>query len=726
MRANHRRTLILSGARDWTLEVTREASAALGEGSLSQRPIWFTDRASKVPKPGRGPAPLILPLGSGTRVIGAETELLVYDAWSGLDPDGLGAATGALKGGGLLLLLSPPVDTWAEFPDPQAGRIAVWPHAPEEVGRRFQRRLRWVLLDQPGVTLVREGAPVPEPPPRPNLPPPRLEPLDRDPSAPATADQRAAIEALLRLARGRAHRPLILIAHRGRGKSAALGIAAGLLTRERPRRILVTAPRAAACEALFRHFALASGGPEGARTGIAKPPEPLRFLAPDALVETRPPAELLLVDEAAGIPSPLLTRLLGHYPRVCFATTVHGYEGTGRGFEVRFRDSLDRLTPGWRQLTLETPIRWSLGDPLEALVFRALLLDASPAELEPPSPAPTNGVVLRRLDREALSRDEPTLRQVFGLLVMAHYQTRPLDLRMLLDGPNVRVYALLQGERILATLLATEEGGMGTAGLRRAIFMGRRRPRGHLLPQTLSAHGGLEEAPALRYLRVVRVAVHPALRRQGLAARLLRRLALDGRREGLDLIGTSFGATPGLIAFWSACRFRPALLGSGRNAASGEHALVMLKPLRGTGWRLATRAEGRLKRHLGLLLAGPLRRLDPLVAAALTQALGPPGRQPRPVGTRAARSRDEGLELHSFIQGHRTLEAALPVLAGLVDERLGPALRAGRIAPEEGALLIAALRQLRPMDELVDLASVPGREALIQRLRGLAGTLAGP
>jgi tRNA(Met) cytidine acetyltransferase len=432
------------------------------------------------------------------------------------------------------------------------------------------------------------------------------------------------------------------------------------------------------------------------------------------------------VDEAAGIPAPLLSTLLERYPRICFATTVHGYEGTGRGFEVRFREALDRRAPLWRRLPLTTPIRWSPGDPLEALVFRALLLDASPADI-PQQQAPTPGAArLVRLDRDALVEDESTLRQVFGLLVLAHYQTRPLDLRMLLDGPNIRVYCLRHGGQVLATLLAAEEGGMASEELRQAIFTGRRRPRGHLLPQTLSAHGGLLEAPALRYLRVVRIAVHPALTRRGLGARLLRGLALEGRQGRFDLVGASFGATPGLIAFWQACGYRPAQMGTSRNAASGEHAIVMLRPLSPAGRRLAARAEGRLERRLGVLLAGPLRRLDPLAAAALARALDPPA--PSPCQGCAAdceeTEADPGPEIDTFVQGHRTLEAALPLLSDLVRRRLGTALRAGVIGIEDGALMVAAARQLRPVNELIAEAGAPGREALIEKLRALVGRIA--
>ena len=51
----------------------------------------------------------------GARVfeaLGTEAGTLVFDAHSGFDPDAFGAASGALRWGGLLLLLTPLLDEW--------------------------------------------------------------------------------------------------------------------------------------------------------------------------------------------------------------------------------------------------------------------------------------------------------------------------------------------------------------------------------------------------------------------------------------------------------------------------------------------------------------------------------------------------------------------------------------------------------------------------------------
>ncbi|MBK5964387.1 GNAT family N-acetyltransferase [Thiocystis minor] len=755
----HRRVLLLAGAADWTASGARLAVAALPELS----PVWLTRRPL---------ADRIRPIRDAIQLLGQDLDLLIYDAHGGFDPDGFGAATGAIRGGGLLILLTPPLADWPNRSDPEAERIAVWPHAADALTGRFLARLVRVLMADPAIVALQqqdglslpdwtasqpvgwatfglnevEGRSVPSvttpspkderrrvedghgPWPLPilrSVEPERAETSERiRPSAlrpraaPVTPDQQQAVDAILKTAHGRARRPLVLTAHRGRGKSAALGLAAGHLLRAGDGRILVTAPRRASVDPVFWHAEAVLRETE--HPAVAAAIGRLSFQSPAELVANGPDADLLLVDEAAGIPAPLLETLLARYPRVVFATTVHGYEGTGRGFEIRFRATLDRLTPNWRALRLDTPIRWAPADPLETLTFRALLLDAAPApddQLTAASPATCR---CERLDPDALAEDEPTLRELFGLLVLAHYQTRPMDLRMLLDGANVRIYVLRHGERIAATLLAAEEGGFADPALRESIYLGQRRPRGHLLPQTLSAHAGLLEAPAFRYLRVIRIAVHPALIGRGLGRVLLHALFRDGRADGVDLAGASFGATPELLRFWDRCGYRPVQIGTSRNAASGEQAVVALRRLNARGWRFAAMARQRLASRLPVLLAGPLRALSPDVAVALMASLRTATES---VAAHAPQELAMRRELAGFAAGHRTLDATLPLLAEITHRQLGACLSAGRINARDAALLIAAVCQLRPMTELVDVFFYPGRQALLTDLRRIAGQL---
>jgi tRNA(Met) cytidine acetyltransferase len=442
----------------------------------------------------------------------------------------------------------------------------------------------------------------------------------------------------------------------------------------------------------------------------------LRFLAPDALLAQRPHADLLIVDEAAGIPAPLLEQMLSAYPRICFATTVHGYEGTGRGFEVRFRALLDQHTPNWRALRLSAPIRWRPGDPLEVLTAQALLLDAEPASDERITAADfgadLSAVRVARPARAQLAADEARLRQVFGLLVLGHYQTRPNDLRHLLDGPNLAVTTLEVDQQVVATALLAQEGALDSA-LHWPIFAGQRRPRGHLLPQTLCAHAGLSEAPGLRYLRIVRIAVHPAARRRGLGRRLLAAIAEHAAEAGVDLLGASFGATPELLAFWRHAGLRPLHLGTHRNAASGTRAAVVLKPLSQAGRMLCAQAEQRLQRDLPLLLSGPLREVEPALVAALLQALPA---APAPPETAA-----DHATIVAFADAHRTLEASLPALARLSWRALTGADAERACSAAQRALLIRVLLQRQPPAAAAQQAGLSGHAELIAHLRQAVG-----
>ncbi len=61
-------------------------------------------------------------------------------------------------------------------------------------------------------------------------------------------------------------------------------------------------------------------------------------------------------------------------PRVppgLLTTTVQGYEGTGRGFLLKLCARFARLT----RYSLDEPVRWAAGCPLERAIDKALLFD---------------------------------------------------------------------------------------------------------------------------------------------------------------------------------------------------------------------------------------------------------------------------------------------------------------------------------------------------------------
>src|SRR5690606_33136014 len=135
----------------------------------------------------------------------------------------------------------------------------------------------------------------------------------------------------------------------------------------------------------------------------------------------------------------MLQRLLQQYSRIVFSTTLHGYEGSGRGFKLQFQQLLDHYTPGWYHTHLIQPVRWNSGDLLEQFSFELCLLDAEPVADALIMDATIAALQIQPVSAEQLVQDESLLQQCFGLMVAAHYRTRPSDLQMLLDRDDMWV-----------------------------------------------------------------------------------------------------------------------------------------------------------------------------------------------------------------------------------------------------------------------------------------------
>ena len=693
---NHRRLVVFAGGRDWA----EEAALRMVGGRLGEC-LWVSDHARE--------GTTALSAAKAGRALGREFAVAVFDAHAGFDPDAFGAVSGTIRGGGLMLLLAPPLDAWPDFPDPEKERIAVTPVPVEQVTGRFLRRLVRQIRVDPHALIIAEGEPLPGIGMS-SARPARAVPVE----APfRTEDQQQAVDALIKVVRGHRRRPVVLISDRGRGKSSAFGIAAARLLSDGVDRVVITAPYAEAVEPVFERAQQMLPGSERHGSVLSHGGAQLLFVPPDQLLRDPREAAVVFVDEAAAIPTPMLETLLRRHSRIAFASTVHGYEGTGRGFALRFRDVLDRLTPRWRRLTLNQPIRWAEGDPLETLVFKALALDAAAVPDDRLEAVDPEEITVETLDRDRLERDEPLLRQVFGLLVLAHYRTRPYDLRYLLDGPNVGVHVLRRGGDVVATALVAEEGGL-SAEVAEAVAAGRRRPRGHLIPESLASHLGLVEGARQRCLRVMRIVVHPAVQGRGHGRRLLAALATEGRERGFDLIGSSFGATTELLRFWGGAGFTPVRLGTQRSAASGTHSVMMLQPLSPAGKELVVQAHGYFGEQFPHQLGDSMGALESdLVAEVLSRlprcemALGElDWRNVRAMAGQLRRYEDCPASLYRL------------ALRNLMGTGLAVQLDA---VPRE--VLIGKLLQRRSWPVLARRTGLSGRAAVISALREAVGEL---
>lgn len=571
--ANHRRMLVLAGDRD--------AGESLASDALEAIDVPIAETIAMTPRDcfqceRRHP-------DRSAELMGTTYGAIVLDLQYSTDPNLIGRAIGAVDGGGIAIVLCPSLETWPNQRDAFDEGLVVEPFELADVRGGFKRRLRTCLRTHPGSTVVdvdagrisdRTPAPTgPSPsPPGPSIP--------TDPIFPVTAyqrcrtrDQSTVLEDFERMT---AEPGVIVVsADRGRGKSSVGGLAAGSFA-NRGNTVLVTAPEPSNVRALFaRAGELVTDAPvppsstirteSGGSVAYDDPAAVAAAAASEA-------ADVIIVDEAAGVPVRTLERTLA-CDRVACLTTRHGYEGSGHGFAIRFRDHLDSLDRPIVDRTMQTPIRYAPHDPLESFVNRLLVLDA-----RPPVPEAIDGAAPEtcdpvHLEPQALERDDERLREVLGLLAAAHYRTEPNDLARVLDAPNLYVHALQTEGRIVSVALVALEGNLPESRVM-AAYRGERL-RGNMLPDVLCSSCRHRELPGEPGLRIVRLATHQAVRRRGLGSALLAAIR-DHYRDTIEWMGTGFGATSGTVQFWTGNGFRPILLSASRNRASGAHSAIFL------------------------------------------------------------------------------------------------------------------------------------------------------
>ncbi len=535
--ARHRALIVLSGSRVWC----RNAASAVI--SVCADFVWIGGVD--------GLAASSIQASKARQLLGSEYAVAVLDTHDGLHPDALAAVCGTVVAGGALILLTPPWQQWSGLSDPDYERLASYPHDWRELPQRFishvQKSLE-IAAQQTGCLHLHESDyPVI---PVSSLPWPVL-PSSVSVNKPSTEQKYC-------LAQLATHAGVsVLLAGRGHGKSAFLGFAARqYLTQGQT--VLLVAPSRAAAASVFRH-----AGSE------------LPFSAPDMLLQDESvTADILLIDEAAAISQPMLLALLQRFRRVVFATTTDGYEGTGQGFVLRFLRALNERYPDWQQLNLDAPVRWAANDPLENWLYRALLLDAQEPVIQ--DDIDLSAVVFERVEQSIIAENAVFLKDIYGLLRSAHYRTTPDDLRFLLDAPQLSLYRLAYEAQTIAVALIVEEGSIDEA-MSIEIAAGRRRPRGHLLVQTLAVHNHQPQYLQQRVARVVRIAVHTQYQQRGLGSQLLQKIIEDQKKNGVKIIGSSFSAAPDVLAFWQRNGFDLLRVGHRRQAASAAPSALVLR-----------------------------------------------------------------------------------------------------------------------------------------------------
>ncbi|WP_114326605.1 tRNA(Met) cytidine acetyltransferase TmcA [Candidatus Colwellia aromaticivorans] len=451
-----------------------------------------------------------------------------------------------------------------------------------------------------------------------------------------TQEQVSAVEAITKVIKGKSKRPLVLTADRGRGKSSALAIACAqllaLAKNDNKLHIIITAAELNSVQIFFSQLAISL--PQGHQEAhkFTAPHGFVEFVAVDKLLKLQPKVSLVLVDEAAAIPVYLLEQLLFDHSRLVFASTIHGYEGAGRGFTLKFQQTLSKLFPHWRSLHINEPIRWRLGDPLEQLVFDACLLNAElpnvcNQRLNSNLAIPNTQFEFKHFTAAELVADESVLRQVFAVLVTAHYQTKPSDVQMLLDNEQVQLVCLMSADngqqQVIAVALLMHEGKYNGQGITEAEFKAvsksKRRLRNNFIPQSLLTQCGVEQAFDYHYIRVMRIAVHPQVQHQGIGSLFLSEITTFSKAQSADFLASSFGATKPLLSFWLTAGFKLGRVGFSKDKASGEQSALVLKSLSGNSEQVLVTINTEFYRQFDYLLVEEYKHLATNLVALIQQ-----------------------------------------------------------------------------------------------------------
>ncbi|MEM2074999.1 MAG: GNAT family N-acetyltransferase, partial [Zestosphaera sp.] len=541
------------------------------------------------------------------KYLGTTQDILILDLTNDLKPNDVGRFLGTVRGGGLLILWTPTFRTWETSTTVFRSNL-VTPRHPKHrnvfIGyfvRKLMSHEGIHIIDADTGKLVKSGYVEKA---RPKEAKPIAIPNDtvfprKIYELALTQDQVNVIKLVednLVPKPGSKHVALVINSDRGRGKSSAVGIALAGLIKELMKfknrvRVAVTASEPSSIQSLMSLAgeALTSLGlefkkvvREGDVIELKGERFSVEYWEPYTMINLR--ADIAVVDEAAGLPVPLLHAIWRRFNRTIYATTIHGYEGAGRGFSVRFLKRL-KEDPKTKLVIYEMkePIRYSISDPVERFQFDSLMLDAEPDELTEDD--------LRNIregnfeyvvyDPEYLfsPEGEKELRSLFGIYVLAHYRNEPDDLGRLADAPHhsMRAVRLRSSGKIVGAAQLAEEGGL-TDELIDELLAGGKIP-GNIIPDRLLKYFRLRELGRGVGWRIVRIAVHIDAQGLGIGSYLLSKLVEEAISRGYSWVGAGFGLSMELLNFWVMNGFKLLHLSPDRNPVSGEYTALVVRPL---------------------------------------------------------------------------------------------------------------------------------------------------
>ncbi len=635
---------------------------------------------------------------SYTRILGTEQDMVILAIPKLLRPNLIAAAAEAVKGPGVLALVVPPLDSWQ--PGGQASTSAYRSYLIDSF--YTSSSIFWADADREVVYLQR-------------LPPKaktaRWSPADYKSSmgvprrlieACVNEEQAKALDVFIEFMRRRG-RSFIVVGDRGRGKSGILALIVALLVYRRQVGFLpVTAPSPENVQSFFRVLDKALSMLDvkhwtieryGYTIGVAGPWFHIRYHTPDR-AEVGP---FTVVDEAAALGPTRLMRIARRSPRILAATTIHGYEGSGKTFTHII---LSKLPDPKTVYEVTKPARYPPGDPLEDWVYTTFMLRVE----EPPPPSQLTNIVFHRLDRKLLARNRDLLRLVYSILVQAHYRNEPDDLALMIDAPHHDTYML----EVDGTPVAVAETSIDSMEIdytwRMSIDL--------LNIMT-------DKAAATRGLRIVRIAVHTKLQRRGLGSRLLSLVEEDARRRGFDWVSAVFSRQE-VLGFWLKNGYRVAYISPRPNRVTGERNILVVKPLTRRGEELVTEAASEFARRLLASLPTTYKTLPASTVAAILTMQAPLPPQP----PTAKLSKGQQRRLSMYLSSQLDYESASDAVYLAVVNKLLELGFKSPLSPEDTLLLVARVLQGHSLHDVASWLRT-SEEEVNERLRRAVQNLIG-
>lgn len=238
-----------------------------------------------------------------------------------------------------------------------------------------------------------------------------------------------------------------------------------------------------------------------------------------------------------------------------------------------------------------------------------------------------------------------------------------------------------------------------------AVKNSQRRLRNQFLPQSLLSHCGFEPAFDYRYLRIMRIAVHPELQQQGIGSHLLGKIQWLAAEQGADFVGTSFGINHELMSFWLKADFTTVRIGFTKDKASGEHSALLIKGIKNKAEQLQQQFQREFYRSFDYLLLEEYRTLTTeLVRLLLIQ-------QPRE-GLVALSALDMA-NVQAFTQGERLYSScAFSLYLWLKHDLLSCNKNSSKELEHDSSILIARLIQKQTSEKVCQQYGLTGKKML--------------